>query len=478
MRSRRPALRPVTLVLALLLVPAGLARAAVDLAGDWSGALAVQGMQLHLVFHVAPRAEGGWSATMDSPDQGARGIPVDDVAAWGDSVRLRLTAMRAGFRGAAAGDTLRGAWEQGGLSLPLALARGVTAAPKRPQTPVAPFPYDTLEVVVPNRAAGITLAGTLTEPRGDGPFPAVVLLTGSGPQNRDEELFGHQPFRLIADALTRAGFAVLRTDDRGVGRSGGSFATATIPDFVADARAGLEFLATRREIDRARLGLLGHSEGGIEAAEAALPAKGATPVAFVVLLAGPGLPGDSILVLQSAALMRATATDESLVEWNRAFQHRLFDVIRAGGDTATVRRGLERAVDEALPSLPGGFREAVTRQALLPQVRNMTSPWFRSFLTTDPRPALRRLRCPVLAMIGAKDLQVPARQNIPALAEALKAGGNPASRAIEMPGLNHLFQEAGTGLLAEYAELEQTMAPAALDTLTTWLTARVAEKRR
>ncbi len=482
MQPRRLAVRlrsalAATILSALALAGAARPGAAADLAGDWSGALSFNGLQLHLVFHVAARAEGGWSATMDSPDQGARGVPVDEVAASGDSVRLGLRRLRAGFRGLAAGDTLRGVWEQGGLSFPLVLARGVPAPPPRPQTPVGPFPYDTLDVSVRNAAAGITLAGTLTEPRGGGPFPALLLITGSGPQNRDEELFGHRPFRLVADRLTRRGFAVLRLDDRGVGRSTGSFATATVEDFVADARAALAFLAARGEVDRARLGVLGHSEGGLVAASVAVPARGAPPVAFVVLLAGPGLPGDSILVLQGAALMRAMGQEPSLIEWNGRFQRALFRVVRAGGDTATVRRGLERAIDESLPGLPAAYREAITRESLESQVRSMVSPWFRSFVTSDPRPALRSLRCPVLAMNGSKDLQVPAGPDLAAIAAALKAGGNPASRTIEMPGLNHLFQTAGTGLLAEYAAIEETMAPAALDTLTTWLERAATRKR-
>jgi uncharacterized protein len=485
MDPRRSLARPAsllaflfTLLPALLLAPAPPPAAAADPpspAGDWTGALQVGGgAELHLVFHVAARAEGGWSATMDSPDQGARGIPVDEVAVSGDSVRIVLAALRAGFRGVAAGDSLRGVWEQGGFSLPLALGRGLPAPKVRPQDPVGPLPYQAIEVVVPNRAAGIELAGTLTEPQGAGPFPALVLVTGSGPENRDEEVFDHRPFRVIADRLTRHGFAVLRLDDRGVGRSTGSYGGALVEDFVGDARAALAFLAARPDVDRARIGILGHSEGGMIADLAAVPGKGVPPVAFVVMLAGPGVPGDSLIVLQTVALLEAAGQSGELVEWSRAFERDLLRAVCAEADTAARRRAMERVIDDHLARAPEAWRGAIPRSSLVRQLPAMLSPAYRSFLLSDPRPALRRLRCPVLAMNGTKDVQVPARENLAAIAAALKPAGNPASRAIEMPGLNHLFQTAQTGLLSEYGTIEETMAPAALDTLTTWLEARAA----
>jgi hypothetical protein len=449
------------------------------LAGDWNGTLTFGGSQLRLVLHLTARPGGGLAATMDSPDQGARGLPVDTVVVHGDTLRLDLPKLHAGYSGviAAGGAAIHGSWTQGGTVLALDLARGAAAEARRPQDPVPPYPYDEEQVTVVNRAADVTLAGTLTRPRGPGPFPAVLLISGSGPQNRDEEIFGHRPFRVIADRLTRHGFAVLRLDDRGLGGSTGDFARATLEDFVSDAGAAVAFLAARPDVDHARIGLVGHSEGALVAPLVAVGggatpgAAGARPVAFVVLLAGPGVPGDSLLGLQGARLMQAGGASPGMIEWNQRLQRGMFRIVKTAPDSTAMRLALQRVIADALPRLPAEAQGRITAQSLAGQVPMVMSPWFRSFVAYDPRPTLRRLRCPVLAMTGAKDLQVPARENLPAIAAALAAGGNREARTLEMPGLNHLFQSAGSGLVSEYGTIEETFAPAALDTLTTWLEA-------
>lgn len=457
--------------------PAASADAAVTrLIGDWNGALPVGGARLRLVVHLTRRAGGGLAGTMDSPDQGARGLPIDTVIVRGDTLRLELRALRAGYGGvvAANGQAIRGAWTQGG-ALPLDLVRGTVSETRRAQDPVKPYPYVEEEVVVENPAAGVRLAGSFTKPRGSGPFPAALLISGSGAQNRDEEVFEHRPFLVLADHLTRHGIAVLRLDDRGMGGSTGSLALADLDDLVGDAGAAVRFLEARPDVDRARIGLIGHSEGGLVAPRVATETPG---IAFVLLLAGPGIPGDSLLYLQGATLMRVMGQPAELIAWNRRLQERLFEQVKAAPDSASLRQRLSGVITDALPLLPEAFVGQVTARSLEGQVGMMSTRWFRSFVSYDPAPALRRLACPTLALTGGKDLQVPPRENLPAIGRALAAGGNRDFRTIELPGLNHLFQSAESGLPAEYPALQETFAPAALDTITTWLEARVKPKGR
>jgi len=393
--------------------------------GEWNGALDVASRKIRLVFHISKRADGGLAGTMDSPDQGANGIALDTVSVSGDTLRLDLLLGKASYRGVLAADspTLRGTWAQSGYSFPLDLGREAAPVRRRPQDPVKPYPYSENEVVVENASANLRLACTFTKPQGPGPFPAVLLITGSGPQNRNEEIMGHRPFLVLADHLTRHGLAVLRCDDRGTAQSTGDFATATTADFATDARAGLEYLLARQDVDRARVGLIGHSEGAIIAP---MLAARDPRVAFIVMLAGPGVPGDSLIQLQRAALARSAGKTDS----------------------------------------------AIARTARM-QAARATSPWSRWFATYDPRPALQKTACPVLALFGGRDVQVPPRENLPAVSRALHAGGNRDVSTLELPGLNHLFQTSSTGMPAEYGALEETFAPAALDTITAWIEARV-----
>ncbi len=441
--------------------------------GDWNGALDVGGRRLRLTFHVSRRADGALTATLDSPDQGASGIPFDSLRASGDTLRATLLHGAATYLGVLdpASGWIRGTWTQSGLGLPLDLGRGAPPVRTRPQDPVPPFPYAAEDATVVNAAAHVSLACTVTTPPGNGPFPAVLLITGSGPQDRDETLLGHHPFLVLADHLTRHGFVVLRCDDRGTAHSTGSFEGATTADFVSDARAELDYLRSRPDVDRRRVGLVGHSEGGLIAPwiAASDPA-----VAFVVLLAGPGLPGDSILVLQVEALARASGASDSAVAAEGAFERELLARVRAGGDSAALARDLRERIAARLRIEPQYARANADTLAAR-QVALVLSPWFRLFLAHDPRPDLRRTRCPALALSGSRDLQVPPAENLPAIAAALRAGGNRDWRTVEMPGLNHLFQTATTGLPAEYGALDETFAPAALDTLTHWL---VAHARR
>lgn len=448
------------------------------LAGSWSGALDVGGQSVPLVFHFQEAEGGGWTGRLDSPAQGAMGIPIPSVTFAEGRLALDMPAMGARYEASLEeGSRLVGEWRQGGGTFPLVLTRGeaAAAAPARPQDPVPPFPYRVEEVRYTNPEAGIELAGTFNVPEGTGPFPAVALITGSGPQDRDESLMGHRPFLVLADHLTRRGIAVLRSDDRGVGESGGVFATATSRDFAGDAAAALAWLRGRPEVDGGAVGLVGHSEGGLIAPMVSVERGG---VDFAVLLAGPGLPGEEILYLQGAAVARAMGVPESAVERTLTIQRRLFTVVRnteeEGRRVAALTGELRAILEETPPAerpalgIPPGQEEAWIEQ----QVRSLSGPWFRFFLVHDPASDLRRVQVPVLALLGGKDLQVPPRENADAIQEALQASGNPDATVEILPGLNHLFQTANTGAPAEYASIEETFAPAALERVSRWILER------
>jgi len=351
-----------------------------------------------------------------------------------------------------------GTWTQHGSSKPLALAPVKDATLleyKRPQNPVRPLPYREEEVSYENKVQGDTLAGTLTIPPGKGPFTAVLLITGSGPQDRDESLMGHKPFLVLSDWLTRKGIEVLRVDDRGVGKSTGVFGTATTADFATDVEAGVAFLKARPEVNPKKIGLIGHSEGGIIGPMVA--ARNAD-VAFVVMLAGSAVPGDQILVEQKKLISEAGGMSKEEAEKQAVEETELLAMV---------------VKEKGSPNLEKDLREKLAAQMkdaeVGGQVRVLTSPWFLYFLGYDPGPALRKVSCPVLALNGEKDLQVPPKQNLPVVRKALAEGGNKNYEVDELPGLNHLFQTANTGSPTEYASIEETMSPVAMEKVSSWI---------
>jgi len=364
-----------------------------------------------------------------------------------------------------------GTFQQGGQSFPFHLARDPEPipGPRRPQTPTPPFPYRVEDVTYQN--GDVTLAATLTLPRGEGPFPAVVLITGSGPQDRDETIFEHRPFAVLADHLTRGGIAVLRSDDRGVGGSTGSTATATYRDFADDALAGLRWLQARPEIARDRIGLLGHSEGGKVAAMAAAESS---QVAFVVMLAGPGVPLGEVMVAQARLLSLAGGADAVQVDRQEEAQRELFRLVAADAGIQAIREQLQRLIEVQIQMAEPGRRldDQTMGQLVNQHLQGTLSPWFRFALTFDPREALRQVRVPVLALNGSLDLQVPHDQNLPEIERALRDAANSDSTIRMLPGLNHLFQRAETGTVEEYAQIEETMAPEVLELIREWIAAR------
>jgi len=453
-------MRTILLALSLLLIGSlCLAQApASPVAGAWEGAIDTGAVRLRIGVAITAQPDGKLSAMMDSPDQGAYGLPLSDVTFADGVLKFVLQRANGAFEGRlnAAGTEIAGTWTQGG-ALPLVLKKVEKLTRlNRPQEPKPPFPYRSEPVAIVNAAGRVVLDGTLTVPEGKGPFPAVVLITGSGPQNRDEEIFGHKPFLVLADHLTRRGIAVLRYDDRGVGKSTGSFASATSEDFAGDAWTAWQTLSARPEIDPKRLGLLGHSEGGLIAP---MLAASHPEIAFVVMLAGTGVTGEQVMLAQAAAIMKASGAPAETIAANTDLQKQVFAILRE--ETSMAR------IVERLGAIPAGSKEA---SAAL--VKQSASPWLRFFATYDPAPALAKVRCPVLAIAGERDLQVLSAQNLPAIGAALVQGGNQNHTVLELPGLNHLFQSARTGLPTEYAQIEETMAPAALDTITTWIRER------
>jgi pimeloyl-ACP methyl ester carboxylesterase len=327
----------------------------------------------------------------------------------------------------------------------------------RPQDPKAPFPYRQEVVAYESLEQGIKLAGTLTLPPSNGPFPAVLLITGSGAQNRNEEIMGHKPFLVLADYLTRRGIAVLRVDDRGVGGSSSGPPTATSRNFAQDVLAGVNFLKSRREVNPSRIGLIGHSEGGIIAP---MVAAQSPDVAFIVLMAGTGVKGDEVLTEQGKLILRANGAGEDLIQENTKVQKALFAVIKSTNDNEVAEKQVRESLSTVNPTI---------RDAALAQLNMTLSPWMRFFVTYDPQPALEKVKCPVLAINGEKDLQVPPGQNLPAIEKALRAGGNKDFKAVELPGLNHLFQTCKTGSVAEYQQIEETISPTALNLMGNWI---------
>ena len=441
-----------------------------NVAGDWFGKLKVPNGQLRIVFHITADADGALTATLDSPDQNAMGIPVGETTYADGKVTLSLKALQARYEGVLSddGQMMTGTWSQGGASLPLEVSRtDQYVKPNRPQEPTPPFPYEEEDVEFENKDAQIKLAGTLTMPSSAGPHPAVILISGSGPQDRDESLMGHKPFLVLADHLTRRGIAVLRYDDRGTAKSTGTFSTATTRDLADDAQAAVNFLKTRTEIATDKIGLIGHSEGGIIA-----PMLGAETdnVAFIVMLAGPGLPGDEILNLQSKLIAEAGGMNDTMVENMLHVNSKLYkEAAEAPADEAADRlRATIAALKEELGSASASAI-GLTDDRDEAMIEQLTSPWFRFFLSYDPLPTLQNLQIPVLSVIGKKDLQVPAEENTKAIEEALKAGGNSHYEAVILPNLNHLFQHATTGAPSEYGAIEETFATEALELVSAWI---------
>jgi pimeloyl-ACP methyl ester carboxylesterase len=445
-------------------------QSAAEVAGIWQGTIDAGGTKLRVVLKVSKGTDGTLTAALDSIDQGAKDLKVDTISVKDSTFSFEMKMLGASYTGRLNNDgsEINGQFTQGGGSIPLVFRRGEKPPePKRPQEPKPPYPYNEEEVVFENKSAGVKLAGTLTLPRAGGPFAAVLLITGSGPQDRNEMVFGHKPFMVLADHLTRSGLAVLRYDDRGIGKSTGEFGKANTEDFAGDAVAGVEYLKTRKEINPKQIGLIGHSEGGIIAPIVAVRSP---DVAFVVLLAGTAMPGDQLLYLQGNLLAKAAGASDQAIADQRALQEAMFAIVRQERDSVAAERKLREHLGNSIAGLPEEQKKAALQQIEV-QIKTVNSPWFRYFLTYDPVPMLKRVQCPVLALNGGRDLQVPPKENLEKIAAVLKESSNKDYKTVVFPGLNHLFQTCTTGLVSEYTTIEETISPPVLATISDWLLA-------
>ncbi|MCX6306028.1 MAG: alpha/beta hydrolase [Bacteroidetes bacterium] len=440
------------------------------LKGTWSGTLKIQSKQLRLVMNISSDEADSLNVTFDSPDQGVMDLPTSKVVLADNLLTVEAHGIGGEFTGKVnkTNDSIPGSWKQGGMSFPIVMVReGKRVTMNRPQEPKPPFPYRIEEVTFPNVAGGFELSGTLTLPEKTGTFAAAILITGSGPQNRDEELLGHKTFLVLADYLTRLGFAVLRYDDRGVGKSKGEFKTATSLDFATDAEAAFSFLKKHTEIDSAKIGFIGHSEGGLIAP---IVASRRRDVAFVVLMAGPGVTGEQILLLQSALISKTEGEDEKSIKQNEKLSKEMYAVLKKNSDDTKAGQKLRLLIaDFDKKNVKDANYHPMTEEELNAQVASLTSPWFRCFLTLNPEVYLSKVTCPFLAINGSLDLQVPPKENLEAIEKALIFGGNSSYVVEELPELNHLFQTATTGSPTEYVKIEETISPTALGLIGKWL---------
>jgi uncharacterized protein len=431
--------------------------------GLWQGAVEVRGMRLRYQLHLLHDTDGELIGALDNLDQGVTGLPAVRLTQKESAVHFEIPAVDGVYEGTLnpAKTELKGTWSQLGVeSEKLDFKRGEQPLElRRPQNPVRPYAYREEEVSFTNEAAHVTLAGTLTLPKTGGPFPAVVLIAGSGPNDRDESMANHKPFLVLADFLTQKGIAVLRYDKRGIGKSTGVLENATTIDLAGDAAAAVTFLQGRKEIDSSRIGLIGHSEGGIIAPYLATHTKG---ISWLVLLAAPATTGQETLLKQSELIGRAGGLEDSQLVASLTFDREAYDLIRQEKDHDVLADKLVALVKET------GFDSALPPAALEAQLRMLLSPWFRFFLDYDPVPDLKAVRCPVLALYGQKDLQVASKENLPPMKSALDETGIRSAEVREMPELNHLFQHAYSGSPAEYAAIEETISPEVLRLTGDW----------
>jgi fermentation-respiration switch protein FrsA (DUF1100 family) len=492
--NRRPAAALAALLLVLLVAVGGVAlglwlettrvkgekKTPGDIPGYWVGTLKAGDQDIRLIVKFTGQADGSYAGTFHT-DQGYKEQKIDVIRFEDASLYFEVKEIGGVYEGQLkeGGAELVGQWKQPGWLLALTLqrrAREPTFA--RPQDPKRPYPYREEEVAYENPKGRVKVAGTLTLPRGKGPFPAAVLVTGSRspsisglePQDRDETMFGHKPFRVLADHLARRGIAVLRTDDRGVGGSTGLVETATPADFTEDVLAGVAFLKTRRQIDPARIGLIGrHSKGGIIAPLAAARSR---DVAFLVLLGGSGLTGEENLHLLSDFLRRARGASKKARARQRRIDELLCRIAREHKDGGSAEKQFEEVWQKELARLVVEKRAPESKRELRAVLKELLSPWSRFYLSHDPQTALRKVPCPVLALLGTQDRQVPPRQNVPKIVQALLEGGNKDFTVKELPGLNHFLQTSPSGNPSEYREIEETLAPAALKRISGWIRKR------
>jgi len=438
-----------------------------DILGSWMGTLSVADQELRIAYTIELDQEGSLSASLHSVDEVVFDIPVNEIHYEDSQLTLICDAVQSTYEGqlvkGRSSVHFDGQWLQSGQAFDLDL-RPVEDIPRpiRPQDPQPPFPYEEQEVVFENIPAGIQLAGTLTIPQGSGPFPVLVTISGSGSQDRNSTFFEHKPFWVMADYFARLGMAVLRYDDRGVGGSTDSETEATTADLAGDVIAAVSFLLDHPDIDPNRIGLIGHSEGGIIAP---MVAAQINDIALIVLLAGPGLPGSQILLDQNEDIYRANGAPESVIETRLTYLRRVYQILQENPNDEVAKEKIKEAITQIYG--PGSSQEELDSEA-----EAWTSPWIRFFLLYDPGPTLAQVTCPILALFCELDIQVDVNQNLPVMESILAEAGHTDYLVHELPELNHLFQTAETGVLEEYPQIEETFSPMALDLIGVWISER------
>jgi len=434
--------------------------------GSWIGQLKGSGIDLRIAFHISEK-DGIILSKMDSPDQNVFGSSAQKTLLKDNTIMIDLPAFAIRYEGQRIGDSIIGKFFQTGAEFKLNLGplTEVLTGPQRPQLPVAPFPYTQKDVKIKTPDEKVKLAGTLSLPTGKGPFPAVVLVSGSGPQNRNEEIMFHEPFLVLADYLTRNGIAVLRYDDRGVAQSTGNFETANTFDFAQDAEAAWKFLAKQKKINPKKVGIIGHSEGGIIAPIVAARNK---QIGFIALMAGPSVPGTVVIPDQTELISRLSNVSEEEIHNQLMLQKFTSEFITKNQDSKSLQEDLFKEIESWLKSNAYKIPANLSPKTFAKQTAyTLTTNWMKTFLLTQPSHYLEQVNCPILALFGEKDLQVSPRANLIPMQQLLSTKST--SKVHVFQDLNHLFQTATTGAPTEYGKIEETLAPAFLIYITNWI---------
>lgn len=448
------------IILTVVLFFSLLSASAQSVVGTWSGELLAGTQKLTIVFHIA-ETDGEYRSTMDSPDQGAKGIPVSLTEYTNPYLKLKLPKIAAEYVGKISGDTLiNGTFSQAGASFPMTLRKGEKVR-KRPQEPQPPFNYNVVDVKFENKKAKITLAGTMTYPSKGDKFPGVILASGSGAQNRDEELMGHKPFLLLADYLTKRGIAVLRYDDRGFGESTGDFKSATTADFMEDALSAVEYLRAQPNIDKSKIGIIGHSEGGSVAFMAAAQDHS---LEFIVSMAGMAVKGRDLLLKQNEEILVLGGVSEEYVKLYSSVLSKVYRIVEENSDLE-IAANQSVIADTLFSKEEMKLPESMRKNALL-LFSQFANPWWRYFLNVNPSDAIRKMGpTRILALNGAKDCQVDAEMNL----EAIKQNSKNQTTYRKYNNLNHLFQNCATGQVGEYSQIEETISEQVLKDIADWI---------
>lgn len=448
--------------------------------GNWDGTLKTKGIVLRIIFKIKKVNDTTLDAKFDVPEQFAYNVPIDKIYIKGDTITLKNFNYHIKLTGFIKNSTFIGFYKQLQYTANIILTNNKNYKISdflRPQTPKPPYPYKTEEVKIEDKEHNVTLAGTLTIPDYEKNYPVVIMVTGSGPQNRDEELFMHKPFLVIADYLTRHGIAVLRYDDRGFGESVGNYNLSTTKDFAQDALNVVNFLRNHKNIDKNNVGIIGHSEGGIIAEMLASDKK--NKINFIVLLSAPGVPTSELMLDQNKDISRLNKIDPKIIERNYKLNSELYQVIKTENNNVNANKKLQQVFNKYTKDLT---KEQLEEQGLTKNFINSIifqslTPWFKYFIKINPADYLQKITCPILALGGSNDLQVRANKNLKAIKDNTSKNGNKNVTVKELPELNHLFQHSKTGLPQNYKDIEETFAPEALKIISDWINKTVKETK-